>query len=266
MGKTDFATGNESVNPFDPPRQMAAQVSSLIGLLGLIQRRRKEPQTAVEVGVWQGQSSRCLLHALPYLTLHMVDPLLPGGEGTHWNDSFASCPPEQIDQNAKLVQAVVDQFAPRAIWHRELSLDVAAKLAGGGRRRKQFDLVFIDGAHDYASVKADIAAWLPAVRAGGWLCGHDWKPNGKYGKNVGAAVREFLAESKLRLSVWPGKVWAVRIPPYDRLTPICPNDKCRAVQTPRGKFELDHFEQRCDQCGGKFCYVEHPSLEYHCWA
>lgn len=36
------------------------------------------------------------------------------------------------------------------------------------------DWVHLDGRHDYASVKADIQAWLPKVRAGGWLSGDDF--------------------------------------------------------------------------------------------
>ena len=36
------------------------------------------------------------------------------------------------------------------------------------------DWVHLDARHDYASVKADIQAWLPKVKLGGWLSGDDY--------------------------------------------------------------------------------------------
>jgi predicted O-methyltransferase YrrM len=39
---------------------------------------------------------------------------------------------------------------------------------------EHFDFVFIDAAHDYASVVADIRGWLPKVKHGGILAGHDY--------------------------------------------------------------------------------------------
>jgi hypothetical protein len=37
------------------------------------------------------------------------------------------------------------------------------------------DFVFIDGDHSRAAVLADIAAWLPKVKVGGLLAGHDYR-------------------------------------------------------------------------------------------
>jgi len=38
---------------------------------------------------------------------------------------------------------------------------------------KSLDMVYIDGRHDYDSVLADIKAWMPKIKKGGWLTGHD---------------------------------------------------------------------------------------------
>jgi len=53
-----------------------------------------------------------------------------------------------------------------------------------------FDLVFIDADHSYDSVKKDILAWLPKVKRGGVLCGHDYG-NPEHG-GVEKAVKELL--------------------------------------------------------------------------
>ena len=39
---------------------------------------------------------------------------------------------------------------------------------------RSIDWVHLDGRHDYAGVRADIDAWLPRVRTGGWLSGDDY--------------------------------------------------------------------------------------------
>lgn len=38
-----------------------------------------------------------------------------------------------------------------------------------------FDLVFIDAGHTFEQVRADIKAWLPKVKDGGILAGHDYR-------------------------------------------------------------------------------------------
>lgn len=48
------------------------------------------------------------------------------------------------------------------------SLDAAAIIADAS-----FDLIFIDAEHSYGETGKDIDAWLPKVRQGGILCGHD---------------------------------------------------------------------------------------------
>lgn len=66
------------------------------------------------------------------------------------------------------------------------SLEIANQV-----KEHALDLVFVDAEHDYASVIADIRAWEPKIKVGGWISGHDYSDgdpgvvaavNEKYGK------------------------------------------------------------------------------------
>jgi hypothetical protein len=56
---------------------------------------------------------------------------------------------------------------------------------------------YIDAAHDYESVKRDIAAWQPKVKPGGVISGHDAQHD-----EVVRAVKELLPDAKIALPVW----------------------------------------------------------------
>mmetsp|Transcript_19509 Transcript_19509/g.45764 ORF Transcript_19509/g.45764 Transcript_19509/m.45764 type:complete len:111 (+) Transcript_19509:137-469(+) len=59
-------------------------------------------------------------------------------------------------------------FGSRARLWRLTSQAAASQFVTG-----LLDIVFIDGDHSRSAVLADIQAWLPHVRAGGLLAGHD---------------------------------------------------------------------------------------------
>ena len=63
------------------------------------------------------------------------------------------------------------------------------------------DWVHLDARHDYASVKADIEAWLPKVKNGGWLSGDDYDE--KKWPGVVKAVGDVLPGAEL----WCGQQW-----------------------------------------------------------
>jgi methyltransferase family protein len=68
-----------------------------------------------------------------------------------------------------------------------------------------FEWVHLDARHDYASVKADIEAWLPKVKAGGWLSGDDY--NEEKWPEVVKAVNDMLPGAK----PWGNEQWRWRL-------------------------------------------------------
>ena len=56
------------------------------------------------------------------------------------------------------------------------------------------DFVFIDASHEYEDVKNDILAWLPKVKRGGILAGHDYYVNQDWFSGVKKAVNEIFSD------------------------------------------------------------------------
>lgn len=56
------------------------------------------------------------------------------------------------------------------------------------------DFVFIDASHEYDFVKQDILTWLPKVKVGGWIGGHDFTPNNPPTNGVDTAVKEIFKD------------------------------------------------------------------------
>ncbi len=63
------------------------------------------------------------------------------------------------------------------------------------------DWVHLDARHDYVSVKADIEAWLPKVKVGGWLSGDD------YDEQKWPQVVKAVADTLPRASSWSNQQW-----------------------------------------------------------
>jgi hypothetical protein len=61
--------------------------------------------------------------------------------------------------------------------------------------------VHLDARHDYASVKADIEAWLPKLKPGGWLSGDDY--DAQKWPEVVKAVGEILPGAQ----AWSNQQW-----------------------------------------------------------
>ena len=72
-----------------------------------------------------------------------------------------------------------------------------------------FDLVYIDASHFYKDVLDDIKVWLPKVKKGGIISGHDYGMGGRKNHGVKKAVDEYFGEGNVILKedgVWYKKL------------------------------------------------------------
>jgi len=124
------------------------------------------PLLGAEVGVKEGRFIAHLLHQYPSLEMYAVDP---------WEDQ-PGANEDYIGWNWSVIYSqylsAVNPFGERAIEMRMHS-ECAAPLVHVGA----LDFAFIDAQHDYRSVRRDIELWLPKIRTGGLLCGHDYDRN-----------------------------------------------------------------------------------------
>lgn len=67
-----------------------------------------------------------------------------------------------------------------------------------------FDLVYIDASHWYEDVISDIKLWLPKVKKGGYLAGHDYKE----GIDVLYAVNDFFGKTH-SITRYPDTTWLI---------------------------------------------------------
>ena len=159
MGETWTAAGGVPGRPVD----------FLTGLLDMILWLREQDadiENVMEIGAYTGASGE--LFALHYPNVISVDL---------WQ-GFAEFARPRFE-------------ARRKNYPHWAALAMSSVLASEAFPPGCLDLVYIDGDHNYGAVKKDIAAWLPKIRPGGYIAGHDF---GFDQQGVTAAVMECLGE------------------------------------------------------------------------
>lgn len=135
-------------------------------------RRVGKGARGVEVGVFRGVMSSLLLKG-GVSRLFMVDNWLPTNKQPKaykaTRDGMAHLSAEEAVSNRDKALAVARRHPGAAVVLGMDSINAAAQINDGS-----MDFVFLDGDHSYEGVIADIAAWVPKVRKGGWIGGHDY--------------------------------------------------------------------------------------------
>jgi len=152
-----------------------------------------EVKRGAEVGVWRGSTSVALLDHYPELYLYLIDTYDDDGLPKALSSKLSAAQAEEQAREA------VAAHADRCEWMICPSIDAAARIPDG-----LLDFVFIDADHRYEAVKQDIEAWLPKIRTGGILAGHDYSA---HHPGVKQAVQERFGK---QFKVARGKVWWIQ--------------------------------------------------------
>lgn len=169
----------------------------------------------VEVGCWIGDTTKRVIEKW-------------GGRINTWAcvDHFQGCPNDHLG-------ALASKFGPSAIA-KEFNKTIDSIQCPQGQQGEKtsirlydipslkaveqiydhgtypVDIVFIDADHSYENTLADIKAWLPLVRDGGYICGHDFGT--KQFPGVDKAVREvFGNDFRLLHYDQHGGIWCYNV-------------------------------------------------------
>jgi len=126
-----------------------------------------------EVGVWVGATARRVLAQRPKVTWLMIDAwTAPHPKSTYAlsPDTIAKNEQPYFENCFHKTLTAVRSFGARAVIHRLWSQEAVAEIEDGS-----LDCAFVDAEHTYEGVTRDIALWLPKVKPGGWIGGHDYR-------------------------------------------------------------------------------------------
>ena len=139
----------------------------------------------VECGAWQGKSSAYLCdNSKDRFNIYIVD---------HWQGSKNETNgPHKVATEMDVYEVFLSNMGERNF----IPIKTDSKNASQTFADNTCDIVFIDMGHTYEEVKEDITNWLPKVKSGGYLCGHDYYDYQDENWGVVKAVNEFFGKNK----------------------------------------------------------------------
>lgn len=164
--------------PVVPVREELPYLLNARGLVGC----------AVEVGVKRGEYSELLLGRWKGRHLISVDPWAEAPAEDYVD--VANVAQQEHDGFHRETLGRLDQFGERSSVWRMFGGEAADRLP-----HHCLDFVYLDARHDGPSVTEDLETWMPKVRPGGVIAGHDYVdgmfPEGDFG--VRSSVDAFFA-------------------------------------------------------------------------
>lgn len=154
-------------------------------------KRFPSGSTFVEVGSWKGMSSAFMAVEIANSNKNIDFYCVDTWDGSIEHEQYG------ID-TSRLYDTFLDNMSPVKKYYK--AIRAASLQAVKQFEDNSLDFVFIDASHEYQDVKDDIIAWLPKVKPGGVLAGHDYKNPDFPG--VEKAVHEILPKNESEGVCW----------------------------------------------------------------
>ena len=125
----------------------------------------------VEVGSYKGRSSAFMAVEIAQSGKQIKFDCVDTWEGSEEHQYGQQFEDQDVVANKLFNVFEKNMLSVKAYYRPVKALSVEA---AGLYDDESIDFVFIDAAHDYENVRADILAWAPKVKSSGIISGHDW--------------------------------------------------------------------------------------------
>jgi cephalosporin hydroxylase len=155
---------------FNPPKEWILQGRGNIFFLGflefilLLSDNLLQNSKMIEIGAYTGESTQIFASTGIFSEINVIEPF-------KFNESFNNTSIEDIQKWNKVEEEFKNntRFFNNVNLIKDYSHNVSTIFAD-----KSVDLVYIDGDHSYEAVNKDIELYLPKIKQGGILAGHDY--------------------------------------------------------------------------------------------
>lgn len=162
------------------------ELSFLVDMAG----NERRPVRYVEVGAFRGRSASAI-----YLSLPKDSEFIAVDKYRDYIEIYQKPPDPKVSMKENMEKCHKLRPDIKFTLLEMDSLEACQEFAD-----ESLDYVFIDADHEYLPVLKDIRAWLPKVKFGGYLMGHDYKSD--YNLGVVFAVNEVFPSFHKCESIW----------------------------------------------------------------
>lgn len=183
------------------------QVKSRDRFLEVLSTYLPEKSKCVELGSYRGDFADKILKIVNPRCLFLVDPYRVD-ESRRYGAGMAFLPvmySTSEDYENVLSRFEKERNAGQVFVFRTTSQNLAKKVG-----ERIFDCIYIDSDHTYEGVKKDLEDWMPKLKEGGVICGHDYTNDNEFG--VVQSVDEFIEEHGFEFIIFntDGGDWALQ--------------------------------------------------------